>query len=309
MSFYFGFYNSLDHDRMYDALDMSRIFDGLILDGVYAGFGEHFIVKAAPNRYDTVIIGTGRAWFNHSWNYNDAPLFFIGDRSELIYDRIDAIVIDIIQGEQADGRINKLMWVKGEPGDKPKKPELIHDEEEEHYQYPLAFVTRRANTDYIEQADIENMVGTVLCPFVCGIPSELITADDLILQWKDQWNQFVNHYEEDLIKWFETIRGILDQDTAGKLQNEIDYLNLKTAKVVMEQTLKAGQTTLVFNHFHIGENSLLDIYVKDRWGVSPETVDSSRGTVKMVFEEQETDLPVKLIVRDMPEGVFADPER
>lgn len=248
MAFSFGFYNSQNHDRRYDALQMSMIFDGIIVDGVYATVGNSLIVKASPEE-NTVIVSPGRAWFDHTWNYNDADLPITADQSEILLERIDALVLDINADE--DVRTNNIIWVKGTPSATPTRPALIKTIS--HHQYPLCYVHRRANTEVIPQADITNMVGTSECPFVTGV-LETIDIDNLLLQWKDEWAQFVVKYEQEaetwtqeqkddfnafynefktqmnqfeqsagreFSDWFAGIQDILDQNTAGNLYNMI----------------------------------------------------------------------------------------
>lgn len=226
MAFSFGFYNSIDHDRRYDAVQMSKIFDGIIGDGVYATVGKALILKT--NSKGMVVVQPGRAWFNHTWNYNDADLPLVTPQSDLVYPRYDAVVIDI-KGDVYN-RDNKIMWIKGTASANPKKPTMANSLE--HHQYPLGYIYRRANTDIINQEDIENRVGSSECPFVTGI-LKTIDIDELLLQWKDQWEQFVVRYEKmaiekfqayeaDFLLWFGNLRYVLDGDAAGHLQNEID---------------------------------------------------------------------------------------
>ena len=71
MALTYGFYNSVSSDREYDAIDMGRLFDGIILDGVYAALGDYFMVTENGTPDMNVVVGTGRAWFDHTWSYND----------------------------------------------------------------------------------------------------------------------------------------------------------------------------------------------------------------------------------------------
>ena len=45
MSLTYGFYNSVDHDRVYDATQFGSIFDGVINDGVFQNIGDLFAVS------------------------------------------------------------------------------------------------------------------------------------------------------------------------------------------------------------------------------------------------------------------------
>ena len=70
MAFTCGFFNSQNGDRKYNAEQMASIFDGLIKDGVYDTVGDIFAVT--PGTGMQVRVGSGRAWFAHTWNNNDA---------------------------------------------------------------------------------------------------------------------------------------------------------------------------------------------------------------------------------------------
>jgi hypothetical protein len=255
MAFSYGFYDSLNHDRTYNATQLSMIFDGIISDGVYATIGNSFIVKASSLK-NSIIVQSGRAWFNHTWNYNDADTILSGaEPSNAILPRIDAVVIDINRNEAY--RENSIMWVTGAAASSPSRPSMLSTTD--HFQYPLCYVYRRANNDVIRQEDITNMVGTSECPFVTGV-IETVDTDSLILQWQSQWKQFMVDYEDNATdwinnqeadftnfynkfknemtsfetssntefdEWFAKVKDVLDNNTAGKLQNEIDELTEK----------------------------------------------------------------------------------
>ena len=251
MAFSFGFYNSFNHDRKYNAIQMSMIFDGIISDGIYATIGEAMVVKATSED-NVVVVGPGRGWFDHTWNYNDADLPVNAPISDVLLKRIDALVIDINSNE--NHRENKIMWVQGKPSSKPVRPTMINTLE--RHQYPLCYVERKPNVEKILQADITNMVGSSECPFVTGI-LQTIDIDQLLLQWKDQWAQFVITYEKtadewmddqkadftayynefkrqmdafeaasgkEFNDWFASIQDIFDGSVAGNLQNEINQI-------------------------------------------------------------------------------------
>ena len=194
MSFASGFFNSVDHDRLYDATDISRLFDGLIRDGIFASIGDCFVVKQSNKM--NVTVGTGRAWFNHTWSYNDALYPVTIPPSEILMDRIDAIVLEINSVESV--RANSIKLIKGTPASTPAKPALTNTKEV--HQYPLAYVTVGKEVTSIRQADIENCVGTSACPFVTGI-LEVISIEKLIPQWKDILNRFVEENTANFNTW------------------------------------------------------------------------------------------------------------
>lgn len=194
MSFASGFFNSVDHDRLYDATDISRLFDGLIRDGIFASIGDCFVVKQSNQM--NVTVGTGRAWFNHTWSYNDALYPVTIPPSEILMDRIDAIVLEINSVESV--RANSIKLIKGTPASTPTKPVLTNTKEV--HQYPLAYVKVGKEVTSIRQADIENCVGTSVCPFVTGI-LEVISIEQLIPQWRDILNRFVEENTANFNTW------------------------------------------------------------------------------------------------------------
>lgn len=194
MSFASGFFNSVDHDRLYDATDISRLFDGLIRDGIFASIGDCLVVKQSNQM--NVTVGTGRAWFNHTWSYNDALYPVTIPPSEILMDRIDAVVLEINSVESV--RANSIKLIKGTPSSAPAKPALTNTKEV--HQYPLAYVTVGKEVTSIRQADIENCVGTSACPFVTGI-LEVISIEQLIPQWKDILNRFVEENTANFNTW------------------------------------------------------------------------------------------------------------
>lgn len=206
MSFASGFFNSVDHDRLYDATDISRLFDGLIRDGIFASIGDCLVVKQSNQM--NVTVGTGRAWFNHTWSYNDALYPVTIPPSEILMDRIDAVVLEINSVESV--RANSIKLIKGTPSSTPAKPALTNTKEV--HQYPLAYVTVGKEVTSIRQADIENCVGTSACPFVTGI-LEVISIEQLIPQWKDILNRFVEENTANFNTWMN-----------GEKQNYQDWL-------------------------------------------------------------------------------------
>ena len=194
MSFASGFFNSVDHDRLYDATDISRLFDGLIRDGIFASIGDCLVVKQSKQM--NVTVGTGRAWFNHTWSYNDALYPVTIPPSEILMDRIDAIVLEINSVESV--RANSIKLIKGKPASTPTKPALTNTKE--IHQYPLAYVKVGKEVTSIRQADIENCVGTSACPFVTGI-LEVISIEQLIPQWRDILNRFVEENTANFNTW------------------------------------------------------------------------------------------------------------
>lgn len=250
-----GFFNS-KNDRKYNAEQMSAIFDGLINDGVFASIGNSLIVSASSG--NTVSVGTGKCWFNHTWTLNDAPLLVTCDAAEALQTRIDAIVVEVNTTEEV--RDNSIKYVKGTASQySPVKPTMI--ENGQVHQHALCYITRKPGSTAITPADIENVIGTNETPFVTGIV-QVVSLDKLLGQWRQELDDFIAAGETKLdnfidkeetdfntwyaemkqlmadvaveldnwtvaeknviINWFNNIKGQLSTDPALNLQMQID---------------------------------------------------------------------------------------
>lgn len=244
MAFTFGFYNSINHDRVYDALQVGQIFDGLINDGIYATYkgGLQVVASAEDN---AVIIKSGRAWFNHTWNYNDSDLLLSVPAQESVLDRIDAIVLDINIANTTSGRKNAITYIKGTAAASPVNPTWT--DTDTRFRYPLAYIRRRGGQKKIPQSDITNARGTSKCPFVTPVTAAF-NVDNLIQQWDAQFIEWLEQktqaYEEMLQhngiaweNWFTHIQTELNTDVAGHLQLQIDNIKRFTWIYVVDKVL------------------------------------------------------------------------
>lgn len=186
-----GFYDSQNHDRKYNSRQFGSIFDGVIRDGIFMSVGTAF--RVVPGEGMMVIVGIGRAWFNHTWLLNDALLPLTLPQSELLLNRIDAIVLDFDATTAI--RKNDIKIIKGTPSKTPQRPTLINNTE--HHQYPLAYIAVNAGVTAIRAADITSMIGTSASPYVTGILS-VISNDAILAQWTDQWNIFYDAQTADI---------------------------------------------------------------------------------------------------------------
>ena len=178
MAFTYGFYNYSENDaeqKLYDAIQMSQLFDGIITDGVYGHVGSCFRVTAS-SLDNAVKVGDGRAWFNHTWNYNDASITLEGAHiAPVINDRIDAVILDVDSNKNA--RRNQIIWKTGIEAEEPSRPTMVH--EKNHDQYALAYIHREPGRNTIREVDIENAVGTPETPYVTGVLETLDTEQIL----------------------------------------------------------------------------------------------------------------------------------
>ena len=222
-----GFFNSLNGDRKYDAIQLSSIFDGIIEDGIFQAIDDAFAVTAADDG-SGIVVGAGRAWFDHTWTRNDAGYPLDLEQSEVVLDRIDMVVLEVDSSSPV--RNNTIKIVKGTPSSNPTKPSPANTET--LHQHPLAYLTRPAGTETITQSQIESVIGTEECPFVTG-PLKTISADAMLAQWQAEFDE-----------WFESLEDTLSGDVAANLANQImqkvDKTNVLDTVEEIEATTEEG---------------------------------------------------------------------
>ena len=233
MAFTCGFFNSQNGDRKYNAEQMASIFDGLIKDGVYDTVGEIFAVT--PGTGMQVLVGSGRAWFDHTWNNNDASYPLAITAADVSLPRYDAVVLETNHSDTV--RTNRLRVLTGTPASNPVKPTMASSANVK--QHPLAYIKVTAGAKAITQSMIQVVVGTSECPFVTGI-IDTAEIDSLFQQWNGEFNE-----------WFENLKAQLSDNVVANLQGQIDDLEEKLSKNYTGTTSPASS---------LGKNG--DTYVK-----------------------------------------------
>jgi len=182
MTLTYGFYDSVGGDRVYNSLQLSSIFDGIIEDGVVESIGTAFGVT--PNTNMNIDVGIGRAWFHHTWSYNDAAVTLAVAAADALLPRIDYVILEIDRDSQV--RANSLKMLTGTPASTPVPPTL--EQADPTWQYPVAQVYVGAGVTAITANDITDLVGTAACPYVSS-PLATIKYQELLylkLFWPDE---------------------------------------------------------------------------------------------------------------------------
>lgn len=297
MSVTYGFYNSKNKDRRYDAIQMSSIFDGIIRDGILQHVGTAMMVKESTGMM--VNVGIGRAWFNHTWTLNDALLPLTVPQSEVILNRIDAVILEVDSRESV--RANTIKIVKGTPATNPIKPSMIKTND--RWQYPLAYIRVNSGVTSIRQANITNTVGTSECPFVTA-PLEKMSIDALVAQWKDQWddwyatqtadmqetnaywkqlwatwfNEYTNNNTSEMAAWRENAQALFDE----WFQQLKDTLSENVEANLANQILELQERTKILEEIVEGIRTEFTVYNKlydNGYENHDKLLDSSDGTI------------------------------
>lgn len=221
-----GFFNSVNGDRRYNAEELGAIFDGIIKDGVYSAMGQAFAVSVNGGMF--INVGSGRAWFDHTWTYNDASIVLEVKQAPLYMSRYDAVVLEVNKSEE--GRANTIKIVTGEATDNPQKPVMIKTTS--IIQYPLAYILVEENVEEILPEKIEVTVGTDECPFCTGVLQQ-VTIDELLATWQQEFDTCLDTWKTtettEFQAWWQTFIDELSEEQATHLQEEINdiwtYLN------------------------------------------------------------------------------------
>lgn len=213
MGFEFGFYNSVNHDRVYNAEQFMNLFDGILRDGVFMTVGDHFAVR--PQSGFLTLVGSGRAWFNGTWSWNSTDMVVRIPDPDLVYPRYDAIVLEI--DKRTTVRRNRICVVKGTQAKTPKKPTLSKGPQ--LFQYALAYVYVKAEATAITGVDIENVVGKGETPMSTGL-MDVYNVDAI-------WSQWEARFEE----WFKGLTDNMNGNVAGNLLAMIEKLTTRVTTI------------------------------------------------------------------------------
>jgi hypothetical protein len=175
MAVTYGFYDSVSSDRVYNAQQMGAIFDGIILDGVFSNVENGLAV--VENTGMNVNVSTGRAWFDSTWTYCDAPFGITVPTADALLPRIDVIYLEV--NKEAGTRANSFNIQTGTPASSPTPPAL--GQTSTVTKYALAEIYVGAGVTSITQSNITSKIGSSGTPYVKG-PLINIVTDDTTLQ-------------------------------------------------------------------------------------------------------------------------------
>lgn len=200
MAWEYGFFNSVNGDRVYNAQQMSSIFEGLITDGVYESVGNKLAVQ--PNSGMTIQVASGRGWFNRHWVNNDTEYLMTLEAADVILNRYAAICIRV---DDSDAVRSAVPYIKySEYATTPSKPTMTRSEFIN--EYCLAYVYIKAGASEITFSDIEDTrPNTELCGWVTGLIEQLNTTT--------LWSQWESLFTE----WFEGLTDLINENTEAML--------------------------------------------------------------------------------------------
>lgn len=193
----YGFFDSVNGDRVYNAEQMSNYFKGLITDGVYQSIGSAFQVLAGSGM--TVTIGTGRAVIDSRWVNNDSIATLDISPASSVYPRYTNIVLRL---DTSNRRI-ELATVDGVPSSTPVAPEPTRTGG--IYELVLARVIVITGATAIPQTSIfDTRANSELCGWVTSL-IQTIDTEGLFLQWTAKYNEQFEAFKTAYDAWFDNL--------------------------------------------------------------------------------------------------------
>ena len=256
-----SFFTSLNGDRRYKASDFAEYFSTFISNGVFPNPSSN--LQVVGNGDMTLTIYPGFAWINGYMYNNTDNLILTVDHSDSALKRIDRVVIkcDFVNREI------KTYIKKGTFSQSPTAPNL--ERSVDAYELAIADILIDNGVVSIQQSSITD---TRLNNEVCGIVTQTVETIDTTtlfnqieaykqefeLQNTNWFNTTTAQLNDDFSIWFDTIKGILNEDVAGNLTNrvmalegKVNNLDLVANKVTMadgstvEEPVSANKTSIL----------------------------------------------------------------
>ena len=164
MALTYGFYDSINHDRVYSARQFNSFLEGVINDGVFRTIGDRFNVTRVTEEAWQVKVGSGKAFFNGIWTYNDSDDVVLNvDSSASQVHRYDSVILKIDE----TNRTNTIEIKKGEAvssstaREEIPKPALINEGGIHEYRLANLYIGPSASTIQVENT----VIGTSETPY------------------------------------------------------------------------------------------------------------------------------------------------
>lgn len=289
------------YDRAISSEPLKNLIRELFSSGVMPNPSNNLQVEAGGDGM-TLVVNPGFAVVNGGLCKEDQDRTLVVTAADPAYDRIDTVVLR--WNNNVDVRTADLYILKGTASAAPVRPALTRTDS--IYEIGLAdvFITRGVAT-----ITDEKITDTRYDSSRCGVVSSISEFDTTSIynQIQSDLASFKSNEETDFIEWVDTIKDILDSETAGHLQLEIDALEDDVEEInnnltsLITGTLVAGQTTLTISNSKIKSDSIIDPYFEVGSGIatepiSYETMTVNNGSVVFTFEERETNLKVGIRV-------------
>lgn len=214
------------YDRTYSSADVAAYFASFIGNGVYANPANQLKVSPANGKM-AVNVAVGKAWINgYFYELSDSAKELVIATGDANNPRIDKVVCSL----NLSNRLIELKVIQGAASANPQPP--AHSREDEVFDLVLAEVAVAAGAVELSAEDItDKRPDNTVCGFVTGVVEQIDTTG------------LFSQYDAEFNSWFEGIQGILDEDTAGNLANQITAIQEQMEETVTVAKGGTGATT------------------------------------------------------------------
>lgn len=199
----YGFFNSVNNDRVYDAADVAGFLSKFFTNGI---FNNSLAVSSNDNM--TVSVATGSANINGYGYENTESLTLDIEEADSTLNRIDSVIVRL----DLTNRQITTMILQGSYATTPSQPSIvrsgtIYDLRIANISVPAGAtrITTSQITDTRFGSDCGNVTQTVLS----------LDTSEIFAQYNAWFNE-----------WFANLQDQLDDNQAGHLQNEIDDIRM-----------------------------------------------------------------------------------
>lgn len=222
------------YDRAISSEPLRNLLHKLFTDGILPDVSTNLQVVAGSGM--NVVVKAGFAIVQGCLKLEENDRTLAIQASSATNDRIDTVVLRLNSND--DQRYCDLYIREGTPATNPVRPNLVRSDSV--YELGLAdiFVTKTITS--ITQSKITD---TRYEAERCGVISSLSEYDTTTIysQVQADLKEFKDTEQADFLAWYENIKNILDESTAGHLQNEIDATNAVVA-TKQDKAIKATIT-------------------------------------------------------------------
>lgn len=247
----YGFFNSVNNDRVYDASDVARFLSKFFTNGV---FNNSLAVSSNDNM--TVSVATGNANINGYGYENTESLTLDIDEADRTLNRIDSVICRL----DLTNRQITTMILQGSYATTPSQPSITRNAT--IYDLRLANVSIPAGATRITASMITDTRFGAECGNVTQAVLELST-DEIFKQYKAWFDD-----------WFAELQDELDSSQAGHLQNQINdiriSLGLYSDTYDKTRTYNVGDLT-VYDHkiYSCNTNNTTGTWDSTKWDLVP----------------------------------------
>lgn len=202
MAVNYGFFNSLNGDRLYNADDVNTFLEGLISSsGIFANVDN--MLQVTPGTGMAVNIGTGKAMINNHWCRINAIESVTLAAAHAVLNRYDAIVLRL---DIANRQIITTV-IQGTNASSPSKPTIVRNDS--YYDLCLAYVYVGKGVTSITAANITDMrLNSSVCGIIAGLVQQLDTS-----QFFAQMQAWMTGQQAAYESWFATLTQDLQVNT------------------------------------------------------------------------------------------------